>query len=251
MLASALFANKFSKDISNIAANSVCGTPNFVPHLQRVVCLQIFLNRQNSEWSDPMHKMLMSAVVAAALIQGCTTVSDSVNSSAVTKKHSVGYVASDNEYVRVTDGNCLRSIGWSSDNMVVECQASAKAPAAEPKVARLSYNGKALFEFDSAQLSAKGRQELDRLVAKMNTHRGIGEVNVVGHADSVGEATYNQSLSERRAATVRGYLKSELSGVRVSAVGMGESAPVADNATAAGRQKNRRVEVNVDAKVAQ
>lgn len=197
-----------------------------------------------------MHKMLMSAVVAAALLQGCTTASDSVRMSEA-KKHSVGYVASDNEYVRATGGNCLRSIGWSSDNMVVECQASSKAPVTEAKVARLSYNGRALFEFDSAELSSTGRMELDKLVSKMNTHKGIGEVNVVGHADSIGEQRYNQSLSERRAATVRGYLKSALTGIRVSAVGMGESAPIADNSTAAGRQQNRRVEVKVDAKVAQ
>lgn len=212
-----------------------------------------------------MHKILLSAVVAAALIQGCTTISDSVKptSSAVkqsaasqsaVKQKGIGYVASNisDDYVRATGGNCLRSIGWSSDNVVVECQASSKVAAkVEPKVANLSYNGKALFEFDSAELSATGRQELDKLVAKMNAHNGIGEVNVVGHADSVGAPTYNQSLSERRAATVRGYLQSALNGVRVSASGMGESAPVADNTTAEGRQQNRRVEVKVDAKVVQ
>ncbi len=200
-----------------------------------------------------MHKMLVSAVVAAALIQGCTTASDSLRTSDV-KKQGIGYVASNqsSDYVRVSGGDCLRSIGWSSDNMVMECQAASKeAPKAAPKVARLSYNGKALFEFDSAELSAMGRQELDKLIAKMNSHRGIGEVNVVGHADSIGAPTYNQSLSEQRAATVRGYLQSALNGVRVSASGMGESAPIADNSTPEGRQQNRRVEVKVDAKVAQ
>lgn len=198
-----------------------------------------------------MHKMLMPAVVAAVLIQGCTTASDSLRTSAG-KKMGVGYVASKSDYVRVTDGDCLRSIGWSSDNVVVECQASAKAPQAEPKqLAKLSYNGKALFEFDSAQLSAAGRQELDKLVAKMNSHSGIGEVSVVGHADSIGTSNYNQSLSERRATTVRSYLKSALNDISVSARGMGESKPVADNSTAAGRQQNRRVEVNVDATVEQ
>ena len=180
-----------------------------------------------------MHKMLMSAVVAAALIQGCTTKSDSVKSPVVTQTavaqtpvtqtaaavaktpgSGTGYVVSKSEYVRDNFGNCLRSTGWSSDNVIVECQASSEAPVvaavpkAEPQVARLSYNGKALFEFDSAELSLMGRQELDGLVAKMNSHNGIGEVNVVGHADSIGEPTYNQSLSEQRAATVRAYLKS-------------------------------------------
>lgn len=201
-----------------------------------------------------MHKMLMSAVVAAALIQGCTTASDSIRSSAGADAQSTGYVAANSEYVRVTNGNCLRSIGWSSDNMVVECQASSDTPVAAapaPKVAKLSYNGKALFEFDSAQLSSTGQRELDSLVAKMNAASGIGEISVVGHADSVGTQTYNQSLSERRAAAVRSYLKAALNNVRVSAVGMGETSPVADNGTAEGRQQNRRVEVNVDATVEQ
>lgn len=196
-----------------------------------------------------MHKMIMSAVIAAALIQGCTTSSGTAGSAGA---KSVGYVASQSEYVRATGGDCLRSIGWSSDNVVVECQASAKAPKeAAPTMARLSYNGKALFEFDSAQLTSAGRAELDKLVTKMNSHNGIDEVKVEGHADSIGEAEYNQSLSERRAATVRAYLKSSLNGVNVSASGMGESAPVADNSTETGRQKNRRVEVKVDAKVVQ
>jgi len=213
-----------------------------------------------------MHKMLLSAVVTAALIQGCTTASDAIKATSPVKQSAVsqvaekqkgiGYVESNvsDDYVRVTGGNCLRSVGWSSDNIVVECQASAKVAAAPApkKVANLSYNGKALFEFDSAELSAMGRQELDKLVTKMNAHNStVDEVNVVGHADSIGAPTYNQSLSERRAASVRSYLQSALQGVRVSASGMGESAPVADNATAEGRQQNRRVEVKVDAKVVQ
>jgi len=200
-----------------------------------------------------MHKMLMSTIAAAVLIQGCSTVTDHTTEGA-------GFVAHDSEYVRVAGGDCLRSSGWTSDSLAVECQASSRvetaetpaAPAPAPKkLARLSYNGKALFEFDSAQLSPTGRQELDKLVAKMNSHKGIGEVKVVGHADSTGEQQYNQSLSERRAATVRSYLTSALNDVSVSAVGKGEADPVADNSTAAGRQQNRRVEVNVDATVEQ
>ena len=167
-----------------------------------------------------MHKMFMATVIAAALIQGCTTAPGPARAPSVASVASsqgvspgVGYVVSSNKYVRVTDGNCLRSVGWSSDNVVVECQGASDAPAVQqvaapapapaPTVARLSYNGKALFEFDSAELSRNGRQELDDLVAKMKTHNGIDEVNVVGHADSVGEQSYNQTLSERRAATVR------------------------------------------------
>lgn len=71
-------------------------------------------------------------------------------------------------------------------------------------------------------------------------------IEVVGHTDSDGEAGYNQSLSERRASAVRDVLAG--SGVpysRLSAYGRGESQPVASNLTAAGKQQNRRVEINI------
>jgi len=69
-------------------------------------------------------------------------------------------------------------------------------------------------------------------------------VDVVGHASSDGDDAYNQQLSERRATSVRGYLvNSGVQSVRLNAIGMGETQPVADNATQAGRAANRRVEI--------
>ena len=65
---------------------------------------------------------------------------------------------------------------------------------------------------------------------------------IVGHTDSIGTEQYNQALSERRAKAVFDYLASRgVSPSRMQAIGMGESDPVADNATAEGRQLNRRV----------
>ena len=71
-------------------------------------------------------------------------------------------------------------------------------------------------------------------------------IEIMGHADSTGDAGYNQKLSARRASSVGAYLQSQ--GVlrqRVLARGFGEEYPVADNATAAGRQANRRVELRL------
>jgi len=65
---------------------------------------------------------------------------------------------------------------------------------------------------------------------------------IEGHTDSVGKKAYNQKLSERRAAAVREYLKSEgIATDRMTVEGFGEERPVADNATAEGRAHNRRV----------
>jgi len=200
-----------------------------------------------------MRKMLLSTVVVAALTQGCATLSDVTPAPA---QANMNYVMSaENNVVKIDGGNCLRAVGFASDNVVVECQASAKGPVAEtpaPTLAQVSFNGKALFAFDSAVLTSLGQQELNSLVSKLKRHGGIGTVSVVGHADSVGTEGYNQSLSEQRAAAVKTYLSSALSsGVALSASGMGESAPVADNSSELGRKLNRRVEVQIKAKVAQ
>ena len=71
-------------------------------------------------------------------------------------------------------------------------------------------------------------------------------VEVAGHTDSTGSEEYNQRLSERRADSVARFLGSQgVMSQRIITVGMGESRPVADNSTAAGRQSNRRVELTL------
>jgi len=71
-------------------------------------------------------------------------------------------------------------------------------------------------------------------------------IEVAGHTDNTGEDAYNQALSERRARTVAQYLASKgVMDQRIITVGAGESRPVASNATAEGRQANRRVELTL------
>lgn len=71
-------------------------------------------------------------------------------------------------------------------------------------------------------------------------------VEVAGHTDDQGAESYNQTLSERRAGSVARYLSSRgIDGMRLITVGYGEFRPSADNATAAGREQNRRVELTL------
>lgn len=101
------------------------------------------------------------------------------------------------------------------------------------------------FAVDSAQLKSSFMGSLQTLAANLQSYPNT-TVEVVGHTDSTGEAAYNQSLSERRAASVRSVLiNSGVSAGRVRAFGMGENQPVASNASAAGRQANRRVEIYI------
>lgn len=102
-----------------------------------------------------------------------------------------------------------------------------------------------LFDTARADLKPGAREKLSRVVGIVLSHPGL-RMEVEGHTDSVGSDSYNLQLSERRAASVRAYLVT--AGVAPTAVatsGRGEASPVASNATAAGRQQNRRVELLV------
>ena len=101
------------------------------------------------------------------------------------------------------------------------------------------------FDFDSATIKPEFAGVLDAGVEALKENPGVN-VQVAGYTDSVGTDEYNQGLSERRANAVRDYLASNgIDGSRLTAVGFGESNPVADNATADGRAQNRRVELNI------
>ena len=78
----------------------------------------------------------------------------------------------------------------------------------------------------------------------LTTHAGL-RLSIEGHTDSEGDDTYNQTLSERRAAAVKAFLVTSyrIDAARLQTQGLGENKPVADNATPEGRQQNRRVEL--------
>lgn len=117
-------------------------------------------------------------------------------------------------------------------------------PAA-PTSEKVSFAADAFFDFDKATLKPEGKSKLDQLTTQLG---GINlEVIIaVGHTDSVGTDAYNQKLSVRRADAVKAYLVSKgVESNRVYTEGKGEKQPVADNKTAEGRAKNRRVEIEV------
>jgi len=105
-----------------------------------------------------------------------------------------------------------------------------------------------LFEFDSARLTAADKSKLDIIATRLKKEAPSAQLRVSGHTDSVGRDAYNQKLSEKRAHSVTDYLISF--GIPrssfVSVEGDGESRPIADNKTAAGRALNRRVEIKIN-----
>jgi outer membrane protein OmpA-like peptidoglycan-associated protein len=109
--------------------------------------------------------------------------------------------------------------------------------------------GDVLFDTGKYTLRSPAREALAKLSGIVQAYPGL-KLQVEGHTDSTGSAAFNQKLSEQRAATVRDYLVQQ--GVdlhSVTAAGLGEAMPIADNGTAAGRQKNRRVEIIVSGDV--
>jgi len=106
-----------------------------------------------------------------------------------------------------------------------------------------------LFDFNKYTLKPEARERLARISGIVLAYPDL-KLQVEGYTDSIGSDEYNQTLSEKRAESVRDYLVS--SGVsmnNVAAQGMGKADPVADNSTAAGRKLNRRVEMIVSGDV--
>src|SRR5262249_47221762 len=101
--------------------------------------------------------------------------------------------------------------------------------------------------FDTARYTLKpgAREKLAKISGIVLAHPGL-KLEVEGHTDSVGGDTYNQRLSEQRADSVREFLITQgINQDTITSRGFGKTKPVASNDTAAGRQRNRRVEIVV------
>jgi len=174
-----------------------------------------------------------------------------------------------------TNELCWRDASWTPASASKDCDGALKPPPPpEPKGAppapapapvapppppapapvvvppapvseKVTFAADAFFDFNKDTLKPEGKAKLDDLASK------IGGINLeviiaVGHTDSVGTDAYNQKLSVKRAEAVKGYLVSKgIEKNRVYTEGKGEKQPVADNKTAEGRAKNRRVEIEV------
>jgi OOP family OmpA-OmpF porin len=197
---------------------------------------------------------MLFASAALATAAGAQTVDNWRNASGIVWKNGT------NEY-------CWRDANWTPATAAPGCDgaiaapapaaaapAATPAPAAKPAPApapapavatKVTYAADAFFDFDKSVLKPEGKAKLDDLVSKV---KGINlEVIIaVGHTDSVGSDAYNQKLSVRRSEAVKAYLVSKgIEKNRVYTEGKGEKQPVADNKTAEGRAKNRRVEIEV------
>lgn len=116
----------------------------------------------------------------------------------------------------------------------------------ENNMLRVTMTNQTAFEVDSSQIKPGFEPSMDKISEVVNRY-GKTHLTVVGHTDNSGSDQHNQSLSERRAQAVQSYFASK--GViqeRLAYAGKGEQEPRASNASASGRQINRRVEIFID-----
>jgi len=163
-------------------------------------------------------------------------------------------------------GQCWKPSYWTPAMATAECDpdlVAKPAPAAAPRAAapapapvapapkpkpvaeKITFAADVLFDFDKATIKPEGKSKLDDLAAKVKDIN-LEVVIAIGHTDSIGADAYNQKLSIRRAESVKAYLVSKgIEPNRIYTEGKGEKQPVASNKTKDGRQKNRRVEIEV------
>jgi outer membrane protein OmpA-like peptidoglycan-associated protein len=147
----------------------------------------------------------------------------------------------------VVGGTAGAVIGHQMDQQAKELKQNIPGAVVERvgEGLQVTFDSGLLFDYDSDVLRTAAQENLASLAASLDKYPNT-DIMVVGHTDSVGTDGYNMSLSERRSVAAVNYLVSRgVARERLRSAGRGETEPVAENSTADGRQKNRRVEVAI------
>lgn len=168
---------------------------------------------------------------------------------------------SSKDVVMNSSKECVQDGYHTEDYTKVEACGDLVAPPIEiveeiiRETVTVSVDAETLFGFDRADLTLAGESTLNNLIAELNNFNRVYRVDVIGHTDRLGSESYNQKLSEERAATVGTYLSNNSSfGSIIYTMGKGELEPIVacddvrgHNALISCLQPNRRVEIVVDA----
>lgn len=202
-----------------------------------------------------MKKTLLIALLGASLVAGCQNVSNrtlGTTAGGAIAGAGLGTLAGGDDRRNAAVGAAVgalagAAVGTYMDRQEEELRRRTAGTGIE--VARqgdqiaLNMPSDITFPVNSSDIQPGFRTTLDD-VARTLIDYPQTTVDIVGHASADGPDDYNQALSERRAASVQQYLLNQgMRPVRLQAVGMGETRPIATNDTAAGRAANRRVEI--------
>jgi len=178
-----------------------------------------------------VRRLLVGTLVAGLAFSGCVRRSGGLNTTTADARGAAPGAAEDDVDRQQRD---LERILASNGRVVREGNAL-----------RASLSSDVLFERGSARLQAGAEAEIAQIAEILKLQPGT-ILDVTAHTDNRGTERYNQELSERRAATIRGGLvKSGIDVSRIHTRGEGEHTPIATNATATGRATNRRVDITI------
>ncbi len=201
-----------------------------------------------------MRHLILGACAFIAIAASTPVLAAAANDAAWDKR---------NQPVGDSNGNCVRT-KWqdASDPCAVTPPAPAPVPVAAPAPAPVpvvALEQRTLyFDFDSSKLTAESSTKLDQLAEIINSSTAIADVRIHGYTDQFGSSSYNETLANQRAASVKNYLdgKSRLSSTVAEVRGLGKSSPAEGCASVKKRTEKiacmaqeRRVEIEFKAQV--
>ena len=142
---------------------------------------------------------------------------------------------------------CWRDAAWTPATAAKGCDGALTGGAAKSGVSqsKITLQADTLYDFNKSDLKPEGKATLDKIARDLSKIK-LEVIIAVGNTDSVGSDAYNMALGQRRAQSVKAYLTSKgVDGSRIYTESKGKSNPVASNATAEGRAKNRRTDIEV------
>jgi OOP family OmpA-OmpF porin len=182
--------------------------------------------------------VLAGVITVAATATSAQNVDNWVNNTGINWKNGDGTL-------------CWRDNNWTPATASKGCDGALVAkPAAAPAApgvtqSKITLQADTLYDFDKATLKPEGKATLDQIARDLSKIK-LEVIIAVGNTDSIGTDAYNMALGQRRAQSVKAYLVSKgVDGSRIYTESKGKSNPVASNATAEGRAKNRRTDIEV------
>jgi outer membrane protein OmpA-like peptidoglycan-associated protein len=155
--------------------------------------------------------------------------------------------ASDSSTIESTINSNWSGVEEVQEQNYDELQDSALSVRGNDEYAVYSIDEKVIFPTGKSEISPNAEKELKSIVNSAAKRFPNGDIRIYGYTDSVGDAAANKVLAQSRAEAVKSWLlkNGSIQEQRISINPVGESNPVADNGTKAGRLKNRRVEIAI------
>ncbi|MBB1506913.1 MAG: outer membrane protein OmpA-like peptidoglycan-associated protein [Pseudoalteromonas rhizosphaerae] len=200
-------------------------------------------------------KPLLTATIVGLLLTGCETTNTGMGAGIGAATGAVlGKATGDHDDKRIFIGAAIGALAGAAVGDYMDKQEAAFRDelagsgvevVREGDNLRLVMPANITFSTDQSYISSGFHNTLDAIAKVMNKYEKT-YLSIEGHTDSTGKDSYNMTLSQQRAQSVKGYLVNQqiLAG-RISTRGYGETRPIASNDSANGRAQNRRVEVQI------